>query len=335
MTYFLRRLFFSFFVIVAVTILTFVVMRLLPGDPVTAWVGERPTPQQVQRARVMLHLDKPLWEQAWYYVSRVFQGDLGLSLRTRQPVWKELKSKFGATFELTTLAMFFCLFVGVPAGIVAARYPDHWLARLEKFISLSGVAIPIFWLGMLMQIVLAGYLDWLPMQGRHILPAPENSYTGLLLPDALLNGDWDVFSDAMQHILMPALALSMASFGIITRSVRNAMSQILEQDYIRAARAFGVGEQRILFVHALKNALIPVVTVSGLVYGYLLGGTFLVERVFDWPGLGQLAVLSVLSNDMPMVTGVALAYALVYTIINLLIDLFYRRIDPRIARSEN
>ncbi len=333
MSYFLRRILFSFFVIVAVALLTFVIMRLLPGDPLTTWLGDRPTPEQIEKARRELGLDQPLYVQGWKYISRVARGDFGQSLRTRRPVWEELKEKFSATFELTSLAMFMCLLFGIPVGIAAARHPDHIGARLEKFISLSGVAVPVFWLGMLLQILLSGYLNWLPIQGRSVLPPPEHSYTGLLLLDALLNLEFDTFADALQHIFMPALALSMASFGIITRSVRSAMGQVLQKDYIRAARAFGVPQKRVLFVHALKNALIPVITVSGLVYGYLLGGTFLVERVFDWPGLGQLAVMSILTNDMPVVSGVALLYAFVYTLINLLLDLFYLWIDPRITQN--
>jgi len=333
MSYFVRRIFFSFFVIVAVAVLTFVIMRLLPGDPLTTWLGDRPTQEQIDKARRELGLDQPLYVQGWKYIGNVARGDFGRSLRTRRPVWDELKEKFAATFELTSLAMFFCLLFGIPVGIAAARHPDSPWARLEKFLSLSGVAIPVFWLGMLLQILLAGKLNWLPLQGRGVLPPPEHSYTGLLLLDALLNLEYDTFADALQHIFMPALALSLASFGIITRSVRSAMGQVLHKEYIRTARAFGVPQKRILFVHALKNALIPVITVSGLVYGYLLGGTFLIERVFDWPGLGQLAVMSILTNDMPVVSGVALLYAFVYTLINLALDLFYLWIDPRITKN--
>ncbi len=333
MSYLFRRLLFSFFVVVTVTLITFVVVRLLPADPLSVWLGEHPTQEQIEKARTELGLDEPVYRQIWKYLAHISRGDLGISLRTRRPVVEELKSKFGATFELTTLAMFFCLLFGIPIGIVAARYPEHWLSKVEKFISLSGVAIPIFWLGMLLQLVLSGWLQWLPLQGQSVLPPPTHRFTGLLLTDALLNLELDKFYDAWQHIVLPAITLSMASFGIITRNVRNAMTEVLAKDYIRVARAFGVPEKRLLFRHALKNALIPVVTVSGLVYGYLLGGTFLVERVFDWPGLGQAAVLSILTNDMPMVTGVALLYAVVYTAINLLLDFVYMWIDPRISRN--
>jgi peptide/nickel transport system permease protein len=330
MPFFAQRAFTSFLVILAVTVSTFVFVRLLPGDPAAAWVGEHPTQEQLEMAQKQLGLDQPIYVQGWRYIVNIFQGDWGTSIRTRQPVLDEVSKRFAATFELTSLAMLMCLVFGIPIGVLAARYPGHWLAKVEKFFSLSGVAIPIFWMGMLMQLFFSGWLDWLPLQGRRVLPLPDNSFSGILLFDSLLSGQFDNFADALQHIFMPALALSIASFGIITRSVRNAMGHALQQDYVRTAHAFGIAPSRILFVHALKNALIPIVTISGLVYGYLLGGTFLVERVFDWPGLGQLAVLSILTNDMPVVTAVALVYAFVYTVINLLLDLFYRWIDPRV-----
>ncbi len=333
MPYILKRIFFSIFVIAAIAIITFVIVRILPGDPVAMWVGDRPTQEQLERARVELGYDQPIYLQLGKYLFNLAQGDFGTSLRTRRPVSSELGKRFAATFELTTLAMAFCLIFGVPLGVLAANAPGHWLSKVEKYFSLSGIAIPIFWLGMLLQMFFAGALDWLPLQGQRALPLPAHQPTGLLLLDTLFSGEFDKFHDALQHIFLPALTLSMACFGLITRTVRNAISQALSQDYIRTAHAFGVAPRRILFVHALKNAMIPLVTISGLAYGYLLGGTFLVERVFDWQGLGQFAVLSILANDLPAVTGVAMIYALVYSVINLALDIVYSRLDPRISIS--
>ncbi len=328
--FFLRRLLASFLVILAVVGITFLVVRILPGNPVTAWLGPHPTAEQIELARTQLGLEKPLYQQAWIFFKGIMRGDLGVSLRTRQPVTREIAQRFAATFELTTFAMIMALVCGIPIGVLAAWYPDHWLARVEQYISLAGIAIPIFWMGMLLQIMFAGDLRWLPLQGRSVLPPPPHSYTGLLLIDTLLNGEWKKFHDALQHIVMPAITLAIASFGIITRNVRVSMAEALRQSYILNARAMGIPEPRIFFVHALKNALIPVITVAGLVYGYLLGGTFLVEQVFDWPGVGQLAVHSILTNDIPVITGVALLYAVIYTGINLCLDVLYRWIDPRI-----
>ncbi len=326
----IRRLVESLLVIAAVVCLTFVVVRVLPGNPLTAWLGAHPTAEQIELARTRLGLDKPLYQQAWLFFTGLLRGDLGISLRTRQPVTHEIARRFAATFELTTFAMMLSVMLGIPVGVLAAKNPGHWLARLEQWVSLSGIAIPIFWLGMLLQILFAGQLNWLPLQGRSVLPPPEHTYTGLLLVDTLLNGEWRKFHDALQHLMMPGITLAMASFGIITRNVRVSMAEVLRQPFIQTARAMGIPERRIFFVHALKNAMIPVITVAGLVYGYLLGGTFLVEQVFDWPGVGQLAVHSILTNDMPVITGVALLYAVIYTAINLVLDVVYRWIDPRI-----
>ncbi len=326
----LRRLVESVLVVLAVVLLTFIVVRVLPGNPLTTWLGPHPTAEQLEIARKHLGLDQPLLKQTELFFKNLLRGDLGVSLRTGQPVSVEIQRRFAATLELTTVAMLLSFMLGVPVGVLAARYPRHWLARLEKWLSLFGIAIPIFWLGMLLQMVLAGSLNILPLQGRSVLPPPTHSITGLLLVDTLFNGEWRKFHDALQHIVMPALTLAMASFGIITRNVRVSMAEVLRRPFIQNARAVGIPENRIFFRYALKNALIPVITVAGLVYGYLLGGTFLVEQVFDWPGVGQLAVYSILTNDMPMVTGVALLYAVIYTGINFILDIGYRIIDPRL-----
>jgi len=331
--YFIRRFFWSLFVIFAVALVAFVLVRVLPGDPIAAWVGDHPTQEQIDRARSELGYDQPVYIQAVKYFSRLMRGDLGVSLRTRRPVWDEIRRRFAATFELTTFAMLITLLLGAPIGLAAANHPGHWLSRTEKALSLTGVAIPIFWLGMLLQMYFSGSLNWLPLQGQRALPKPDKIYSGLLLLDTLFNGEFDKFADALQHILMPALTLVAATFGIITRTVRNAAAQTLNQDYIRTAHAYGIRRRTVLYVYVLKNILIPLITVSGLVYGYLLGGTFLVERVFDWPGLGQLAVLSILTDDLPAVTGVALVYAVVYTFINYVLDVIYAGVDPRLRKS--
>jgi len=326
----LRRLVESVLVVLAVVLLTFIVVRVLPGNPLTTWLGPHPTAEQLEIARKHLGLDQPLLKQTELFFKNLLRGDLGVSLRTGQPVSVEIQRRFAATLELTTVAMLLSFLLGVPVGVLAARYPRHWLARMERWLSLFGIAIPIFWLGMLLQMVLAGSLNILPLQGRSVLPPPAHSITGLLLIDTLFNGEWRKFHDALQHIVMPSLTLAMASFGIITRNVRVSMAEVLRRPFIQNARAVGIPENRIFFRYALKNALIPVITVAGLVYGYLLGGTFLVEQVFDWPGVGQLAVYSILTNDMPVVTGVALLYAVIYTGINFLLDIGYRIIDPRL-----
>ncbi len=329
----LRRLVGSLLVIFAVVLLTFVIVRVLPGNPLTTWLGAHPTAEQLEIARKQLGLDQPIYIQVWLFIKDIFRGDLGISLRTRQPVTAEIGKRFAATLELTSFAMLIAVVVGIPVGVLAARNPHHWLSRMERWLSLTGIAIPIFWLGMLLQMVFAGGFNLLPLQGRSVLPPPAHSYTGLLLIDTLINGEWRKFHDALQHIILPGSTLAMAIFGIITRNVRVSMAEVLQHPFIQNARASGIPENRIFFRYALKNALIPIITVAGLVYGYLLGGTFLVEQVFDWPGVGQLAVYSILTNDMPVVTGVALLYATIYTAINLFLDILYRLIDPRLRKA--
>ncbi len=310
--------------------------RVIPGSPEAMWIGAKPTQEQLDQARHELGLDRPVVIQYLMYVGRLAQGDLGISLRTRRRVAEELAERWAATFELVTLSILAALAIGIPAGICSATRKDQALDHVSRAVSISGVAMPVFWLGMTLQILLHGKLGWFPLQGRIgsqvLMDHPIAPITGFYLLDALVEGNWSAWSSAVGHIVLPAFTLSFASLAVITRMARSSMLEVLREDYIQTALAYGVSRGVVLYRYALKNALTPTITVVGLSYGLLLGGSFMVESIFDWPGLGRYAVLSVTTNDFPAIMGVASLYAVTYIVINTLVDLMYYFIDPRIKK---
>jgi peptide/nickel transport system permease protein len=241
---------------------------------------------------------------------------------------------FPATFELVTLSIFFSLIIGIPLGILSAMRRETILDHIGRLFSLSGVAIPIFWLGMMLQLLVYVTLKTFPIQGRIAselsFSHPVVTRTGLFLLDTLIQGNWAAFKSAFVHIILPATTMSFASLAFVTRMSRSSMIEVLKEDYIRTSKAFGVGENLILYKYALKNAMVPTVTVVGLTYGTLLGGSVLVESIFDWPGIGRYVWLSILYNDFPAIMGVTIIFAVTYLLINLMVDLFYALIDPRV-----
>lgn len=321
-------------VLVGVAALTFILAYTVPGDPARLQAGDLAKPEQVAQVRKELGLDQPLYVQFYLYVQRLLRGDLGTSIATRRPVAQDIADYFTATFELTSVSMMLALIIGIPLGVITAVKKDKIEDHLGRLFSLSGVSLPAFWLAMILQFFIAAQLGWFPISGRVDLSVlrdhPLVHITGLYILDSILTGNFLVLISCIQHIILPAMTLAYTSLVVITRMVRASMLEVLRQDYVRTARAYGLTNRKVIYKYALKNALIPAVTTAGLSYGYMLGGTFLVESIFSWPGLGRYAAASIIYSDYPAVLGVSLLVALVYTIVNLSVDLLYGFLDPRI-----
>jgi peptide/nickel transport system permease protein len=332
--YLLRRLVGFVFVMIGVSIITFSLSHLVPADPAQVALGDHATDAQINAFREKYGLNKPVTEQYWIYVTNLIQGDLGISLRTRRPVAADLRDFFPATFELSLTALVFSILIGVPAGVISAtarnRLPDH----VVRIGSLIGGSIPIFWLGLILIGFFYGHLGWLPGGSRidKFIPAPP-PVTGLFTVDSLLAGNSQAFWSSVQHLLMPALALGYFSTAIIARMMRSSMLEVLNQRYVLAARARGLSQGSVVWRHAVRNALIPTVTTIGVTFGSLLSGAVLTETIFSWPGLGRYATNSAINLDFPAVMGVALLAALVYTSANLIVDVGYHWLDPRIRHG--
>jgi ABC-type dipeptide/oligopeptide/nickel transport system permease component len=284
-------------------------MHVIPGDPVRLIAGPDAPEDVVKRMRGELGLDRPLHEQYLSFLGRALQGDLGRSLRSRAPVVDEIARRFPATLELTTASMLVAVAVGIPLGLIAAVRPATWVDYLAMTASLSTLSMPVFWLAIMAIWVFSLTLGWFPVSGRGGAP-----------------WEWD----GLRHIALPALTLSTTSVAIISRLTRSGMLEVLGREYVTTARAKGVGPMGVVGKHALKNALIPVVTVVGLQYGFLLGGAVVTETIFAWPGVGRLAITSILQRDYPVVQGCVLLVAVLFVLINLLVDLLYGWLDPRI-----
>lgn len=321
-------------VLLIVITITFLLTTIAPSDPAAQWAGTRPTPEQLETARKELGLDKPVYVRYLLYIKNMAKGEFGTSIRTRQPVIGDLLGYFPATFELVTLSILISLAIGIPLGILSAMRRESTLDHLGRLFSLSGVGVPTFWLGMMLQLLAYVTLKTFPIQGRIAseisFSYPVVTRTGLLLLDTLIQGNWAAFKSAFVHIILPATTMSFASLAFVTRMARSSMIEVLREDYIRTAKAFGVSETMIRYKYALKNAMVPTVTVVGLTYGTLLGGSVLVESIFDWPGIGRYVWLSILHNDFPAIMGVTIIFAVTYLMINLMVDLFYALIDPRV-----
>jgi peptide/nickel transport system permease protein len=334
LSYLLRRLVGFAAVLVGVSVITFGLSHVVPADPAIVALGDHATEAQIEAFREKYGLNKPVPEQYWIYVTNLIQGDLGISLRTRRPVAADLHDFFPATFELSLTALVLSILIGIPAGVVSAtarnRLPDH----IVRIISLIGGSVPIFWLGLILIGFFYGRLGWLPGGARidKFIPAPPH-ITGLFTVDSLLAGDYKAFGSSLQHLLLPALALGYFSTAIIARMMRSSMLEVLNQAYVLAARAKGLNQGLVVWRHAARNALIPTVTTIGVTFGSLLSGAVLTETIFSWPGLGRYATNSVINLDFPAVMGVTLLAALVYTLANLVVDLGYHWLDPRIRNG--
>ncbi len=329
--YILGRIASVVLVLLGVSVLTFFIAHVVPGDPVLVALGEHAREEQIAAYRHAYGLDRPVPVQFAVYLGRLIRGDLGISIRTRRPVADDLREFMPATMELGGAAWLVALLLGIPAGILSAVFKDRILDHLSRLGALIGASFPVFWLGLLLLGAFYYRLQWFPGPGRlDVVISPPPMRTGFLLVDAALAGDGEAFRNALRHLVLPALTLGLFSTAVIARMTRSAMLEVLYQDYIRTARAKGLPQRRVVALHALKNAMIPTLTIIGISFGSLLSGAVLTETIFAWPGLGRYATASAISLDFPAVMGVTLVVAVVYTLVNLFVDLIYARLDPRV-----
>jgi peptide/nickel transport system permease protein len=331
--YLVRRLLFLAILLIGVSLAVFFIIRLAPANPAGAYLGPQAagSPAIVAAFEARWGLDKPLPAQYFIYLTSLLKGDLGISIRTGQPVLKDLASCFPPTIELAVVSILIATILGIAFGIISATSPNTFTDQLLRGISVSGVSVPSFWLGLVFLYVFYHVLHWLPGPGRI---SPQLDFSGgptnFMLIDAMLAGDAAVFTDALRHLVLPGLVLGMFSMGLITRTTRSSLMDVLSMDFIRTARSKGLSRAAVVGRHAMINAAAPVMTVIGMGFCNLLGGVILVEKIFNWPGVGQYAYLSATGLDFPAITGVALLIAAVYAGINLVIDILYAVIDPKV-----
>ena len=331
--YFAARLLTFVPTFIGVTLISFGFIRALPGDPIIVMAGERGmTAERYEELRTQFGFDRPIWEQFWDYLKDVLHGDLGTSFVTKKPVWDEFFALFPATLELSICAMIFALVLGLPAGVIAAVNRGKVFDRLLMSTALVGYSMPIFWWALLLIIVFSGNLGWTPVSGRMDLIYYFPRHTGLMLIDSVISGQKGAFGSAVRHLILPTIVLGTIPLAVIARQTRSAMLEVLGEDYIRTARAKGLSPARINGIHALRNALIPVVTVVGLSVGTLLAGAILTETIFSWPGIGKWMVDSIFRRDYPVVQGGLLLIAVMVMIVNLTVDVLYGVINPKIRK---
>jgi peptide/nickel transport system permease protein len=330
----LRRLLLLIPILLGLTVIIFLFIRLLPGDPASAILGERATPESLARVREALGLDRPLPEQYWDYVSGLARGDLGSSFLTNRDVVDDFLQRFPATLELTLAAMLFALALGIPLGMLTAKRRGSWIDNLGTVVSLIGISIPIFFLGLMLKFLFAIHWPILPDSGRidlieYLIPRVTN----LMTVDALLAGEWGGFVDALRHLVLPGIALGTIPLAIIMRITRASVIDVLNEDYVRTANAKGLHGSVVDRRHVLRNAMLPVVTVIGLQTGLLLGGAILTETIFGWGGVGKWIYDAVLSSDYQVIQSGVLLLALIFVLVNLIVDVSYALLNPRIRYS--
>lgn len=331
-----RRLIALVAMLFGITLITFLLTHLVPGDPAAANLGQRAMsdPEVVKAFNERNGLDKPLPVQYFKYLGGVLHGDLGVSQRTQTPVGEDLLQYVPATLELALTAIVISVIIGVSLGIIAAMRRNTWIDQILRVVSLSGVSVPTFWLALVCYYVFFFKLGWLPGGGR-LNPgaSPPPFHTGMYTIDSLIAGNTAKFGDALSHLILPALVLAAFTIGLLTRFTRASMLEVLNNDYVRTARAKGMPERTVIRRHVLRPALVPILTVFGVAFGSLLSGTVLVEKIFSWPGIGQYAYESALNLDLPSIMGVSLVVATIYIVINFVVDILYGVIDPRIRVS--
>ena len=317
-----------------ITIVAFGFVRVLPGDPIMLMAGERGlTPERHAQLMAQYGFDRPLWQQYLSYLGDLFQGDLGTSLVTHRPVAEDFLTFFPATMELGLCAMILAVCIGLPLGVLAAVKRGSWFEQISMSAALVGYSMPIFWWGLLMIILFSGTLGWTPVSGRISLMYYFPQVTGFMLIDSLLSGQAGAFRSAVLHLILPSVVLATIPAAVIARQSRSAMLEVLSEDFVRTAKSKGLGPALVVGRHALRNALIPVVTVIGLQVGSLMAGAILTETIFSWPGIGKWIVDPISKRDYPVVQGGLLVIAAVVMIVNLIVDLLYAVINPRIRHG--
>jgi peptide/nickel transport system permease protein len=332
--YIIRRLLLLIPVLIGISFITFFLSHMI-GDPAAAWLSEKTVgqPELVEKIRAAHHLDDPLVIQYYYYIVDLSKLDLGRTGRNEggRPVVQALIDYFPATLELAIIGMILCLIIGIPTGILSAISKDKWVDHIVRLGALVGVSMPVFWLGLILKYYLSFKLGWFPLDGRlpySITPPPE--VTGMFTFDALIAGQMDTFFIALKHAILPSFCLALISMAIITRMMRSSMLETMTQDYIRTARAKGLSERVVILKHALRNALTPTTTVAGIAFGGLLSGAVMTETIFSWPGIGRFSVKAIGATDFASIMGFAMLIAIIYVFANLVVDILYVYLDPRV-----
>lgn len=328
--YIMRRLLMLIPVLLGMTIITFAIVHFIPGNPAQVILGEGATESAIQELEERLGLNESYLTQYRIYITNILQGDLGTSLKTKAEISSEIGPRLAATFELTFFAVLFAVIVGVNAGIISAWKRNSWFDFLAMLIALVGVSMPVFWLALMEQWVFAQQLDWLPAFGREASKDPIEPITHFYVIDSLIQLDFQRTLTILKHLVLPAIALGTIPMAIIARMTRSSMLEVMNSDYIRTVRAKGAGEFLVIYKHALKNAIIPVITVIGLQVGILLGGAILTETIFSWPGIGRYVFEAINYRDYPVIQSSILVIAFIFVMINLIVDIIYSYIDPRI-----
>ena len=331
LAFIIRRILIVIPTLLGVTVIVFLMLRITPGDPAELLLGERVTPAALDAMREYLGLKEPLYVQYGMFIKRAIRLDLGETIWTREKVSNEIGQRFPATIELALVAMFISCFFGIILGIISATKQYSWFDYLSMITSLLGVSMPVFWLGLMLMLLFSLSLGWFPMSGRIGVETDLPIITNFFVLDAILVRDWSALGDALMHLALPAIALSTIPLAIVSRMTRSSMLEVLRQDYIKTAKAKGLSQPKIVLKHALRNGLIPVVTVIGLQFGILMGGAILTETVFAWPGVGKWLFDGVVKRDYMVIQGGTLLVATTFVIVNLVVDVLYAVINPRIS----
>ncbi len=331
LAYIIRRLMIMVPTLLGVTVIVFLMLHATPGDPAELLLGERATEKALHEVREHLGLNEPLHVQYGLFLKRLMKGDLGETIWTRQKVWTEVKQRFPATIELALVALLISCFAGMILGIISATKQYSVFDYVSMLGALAGVSMPIFWLGLVFMLIFSLNLGWLPLSGRLSIDVDLEIITNFYILDAIITRNWTAFKDAVWHIIMPAVTLSTIPTAIVARMTRSAMLDVLRQDYIKTAKAKGLSQLKVIFKHALRNALIPVVTTIGLQFGVLLGGAILTETFFAWPGVCKWMYDAVMQRDYMVIQVGTLFIAALFVVINLCEDLLYAVINPRIS----
>ena len=312
-------------------IVTFLLIRIVPADPAAALAGDNATPQQIENIRHQYGFDRPIVEQLVLYLGQVLRFNFGESQYSHRPVGMDIRQRLPATLELTAAALLIATGLGIPLGVIAGVYHNRWPDFLLRVISITGVAVAAFWFAIMLQLLFAMQLEWLPLRGRlgdGIVPPPD--LTGSLILDSLLAGRWDALWDALRHLVLPAVTLSLGGLATITRFIRAGLLETMQKDFVLYERAVGYPRRRLIWIYVLRNSVTAAVTQIGLLFGALIAGAVVVEAIFDWPGIGNYAVLAILTADYKVMLAVTLLIGVIYTVVNILTDLVHGLLDPRL-----
>src|SRR4029079_19308480 len=328
--YLLGRIAATIPVVLLISLLVFLLIHAAPGDPAELLLSEEASPADIADARHRWGLDQPIYVQYLRFLANILAGDFGVSFRYADPVITLIGERLPATIELTIASMLIALIFGIPLGVWAGAKPNSWVDNLGSAFGFFGISMPSFWFGIMLILIVSGYLNWLPSSGRSTYGIARGSETGFYIINNLVAGNMQAAWDGIKHIVMPAVALGTGMMGLIMRVTRSSVIEVMDEDYVRTARAKGLGERTVLWRHVLRNALVPVITVVGRELGTLLRGSLIRETVFAWPGSGSLLIAAIQARDYPLITGTVLTYTIAFVVINFAIDILYAVIDPRI-----